>query len=310
MIGNRSLIAKADLALSDLLTSGGALVASQARRLIRTLIDKSVVMPSMTVIPQKAPQHRIERARFGSRVLRAGSEAQALTKADRAKLDLAKVELNAQLFKAEVRLDNETLEDSIEGGNLKNTVIALLSERISLDMDEMIVKGDTASGDPFLAKFDGLIKLASVNTVNNASAILSKTTLKNMIRAMPSEFMRNRGKMRFWVSTDTETEYRDGLASRATGLGDLFLQQDISARYSGIPILDVPVFPEDLGGGNDEGVVLMLEPKNAHAGIWRRVTMETDKDISAGVMIIVVSIRFDAKYADPTAVVKAINVKV
>lgn len=310
MTKNRSLIRKADMMVQDLINDGGYLVPAQAQRFIRTLIDESVLMPMATVVPMRSHTQLIEKIRFASRILRAATEGQALSAADRAKPDLDKEELQAQLFKAEVRLTNEVLEDSIERGNLRNTVMEIMAERAGLDMDEIIANGDTTSADPFLAKFDGIIKQASVNVVSNGSNALSKTTFKNLLKAMPSEFLRNKRRMRFLTSVDAEIDYRDTTNARETVLGDRYLEQDVPISYNGVPVMDVPVFPETLGGGNDETVVLLTDPKNMHVGIWRRIQMETDRDISAGVWIAVATLRFDVRFAEPKATAKATEVRV
>jgi HK97 family phage major capsid protein len=308
MIGNRTLIQKADLTVQDMINDGGYLQPAQAQAFIRTLIDRSTVMPLSTVVPMRAPTQRLEKLRFGSRVLRAGTEAQALGQNDRAKPDLELEELNAQLFKAEVRLNNEVLQDSIEGGRLRETIMATLGERISLDMDEVIVNGDTASADPFLAKFDGIMKQAAANVVNNGGNLVSRTLWKDMLKAMPSEFLRNKRLMRFLVSVDTEIEYRDSVAARETNVGDAFLQGDAPASYGGVPILDVPVIRQDLGVGNNRTEALLTDPKNVNVGVWRRIEMETDKDITAGELIIVATLRFDARLAENRATVKGIDI--
>ena len=116
--------------------------------------------------------------------------------------------------------------------------------------------------------------------------------------------------MRFVTSFDSETDYRDSLADRATAVGDRFLLEGVPATYSGIPMVGVPVFPENLGGGNDETEMLLLDPKNVNVGFWRRIEWESDKDIVAGELIIVVSLRMDVKFAFEPAVVKVINLKV
>ena len=56
--------------------------------------------------------------------------------------------------------------------------------------------------------------------------------------------------------------------------------------------------------------MLLTDPKNINVGIWRQVRLETDKDISEGVVKIVATLRFDFKYVEETAVVKATHVKV
>jgi hypothetical protein len=72
----------------------------------------------------------------------------------------------------------------------------------------------------------------------------------------------------------------------------------------------VPLFPENLGPGNNATSILLTDPKNINIGIWRNIRVETDKLVSEGVLIIVATLRFDVKFAEESAVVKAINVKV
>ena len=309
IMDNRTLLEKADMALSDLL-SGGDLVSAQAKKFIRLLIQESVILQLASVRPMKSKKQLIEKIRFGSRILRAGSEATPLSTGDRVKPDTSKVELDAKLFKAEVHLNNEVLEDNIEQGSLRQTVMELMGEAISRDMDEVIVQGDTGSADSFLAQFDGMLAAATSNLVPGGGNALASDDLKGAIKAMPSEYIRNKKKLRFLTSVDAETDYRDTLSQRDTVAGDKFLENDAPIMYSGIPLLDVPLFPENLGGGNNETNVILTDPKNIAVGIWRKITMETDKDISAGVLKIVASLRFDFKYVEETAVVKVTAVTV
>jgi len=310
ILDNRTILEKADLALSDLTTGGGLLQPAQAQKFIRILIDESVILKQGTVVPMKSPKQLVEKIRFASRILRPGAEATALPAADRSRPDLTKTELDAQLFKAEVRLNNEVLEDSIERGELRQTIMQLMAEAISRDMDEVIIQGDTTSADLFLATLDGILKQATSNVVDAVNATTNKTIFKDMLKSMPSEFLRNKRMLRFYTSVDSEIDYRDSLADRATPMGDRRLEQDDQVFYSGVPVVDVPLFPEDLGGGNDTTNVLLTDPKNINVGIWRNIRVETDKDISEGVLVIVATLRFDVKFAEETAVVKTINVKV
>lgn len=305
---NRTLLEKADLALSDLL-SGGELVAAQAKKFVRLLIKESAILSIASVRPMKSKKQLVEKIRFASRILRAGTEATPLPEGDRSKPDLSKVELDAKLFKAEVWLDNEVLEDNIEQGSLRQTVMELMGEAISRDMDEVVIQGDLTSGDVFLAQFDGMLAGATSNVVAGGGNPLDSDDLKGAIKAMPTEFIRSKKRLRFLTSVDAETDYRDTLSGRATVAGDRFLADDAPIMYSGIPLSDVPLFPEDLGGG-DETNVILVDPKNLMIGIWRKITLETDKDISAGILKIVASLRFDFKYVEETAVVKVTAVTV
>lgn len=311
---NRTLLEKADLALSDLLTDGGLLTTEQAKKFIRILIKRAVIMPMATVDPMKSPKKELNKIRFAGRVLRAGDPGVALGVADRSKPDLGpKVTLDTQLFKAEVRLNNETLEDNIEQGNLKNTVMQELAKAASRDMEEVTLQGDTTSTDPFLAKFDGIIKQATSNLVNGGSTSLHKGTLRDCFKAMPSEFLVNKMDMVFLTSVDAEIDYRDSIANRQTPGGDnalgAFAASAGDVAYTGVPVKAIPLMPENLGAGT-ETVVLFTDPKNINYGIHREIRMETDKDISAGEIIIVITMRFDVKFAHEPAVVKATAVTV
>lgn len=310
LMDNRSILEKADLALSDLTSSGGILQPAQAAKFMRIMIKESKVLGMSTVVPMRSPKQLIEKIRFSGRVLRAGSEANALAVGDRAKPNLSKVELDAQLFKAEVRLDNEVLEDSIERGELRNTIMQLMAESISRDIDEVLVQGDTASSDLFLAKFDGLLKQATSHVVDAASATTNKGIFRDMLKAMPSEFLRNKLELRYLTSVNAEIDYRDSLADRQTPGGDRHLETNDEVEYTGVPVVPVPLFPENIGTSSLCTDIVLTDPKNLNVGIWRNIRIETDKLVSEGVLLIVATLRFDFKFAEELAVVKAINVKV
>ena len=195
---NREFLHKADLALGDLTTGGGLLQPAQAARFMRILIKEAVIMRMAAVVPMRSPKQLIEKIRFGSRVLRPGSEATALSAGDRSAPDLSKVELDAQLYKAEVRLSDEILEDSIERAQLRQTVMTLMAERIALDSDELTANGDTGSADAFLATLNGIRAQATSNVVNAGGVVTNKTVFRDMLKTMPSEFLRNKRAMWFF----------------------------------------------------------------------------------------------------------------
>lgn len=297
------------MALSDL-TSGGLLVPAQAQKFIRILIEEAKVMKLATVTPMKSHTQEINKIKFGSRILRAAAEGVALPEADRAKPTTSKVTLVARPFKAQVNLTYEVLEDSIEQDTLKQTVMQLMGEAIARDVDEVLVRGDTASSDTFLAQFDGILKSSTSNVVNAGTVPLTKTILRDMLKTMPSPFLRDKSALRFLTSVDAEIDYRDSLSNRQTATGDKALDGAAPVGYSGVPLIDIALFPENLGGATNETDVILTDPKNINVGIWRNIMIETDKNIEAGKVIIVASMRMDMKYIEETATVKAVGIKV
>ncbi len=306
---NRTLLEKADLALADLTAGGGILLPAQAQKFMRLLIKQSVLMQLATVVPMASPKHQLSKIKFGSRILRPGQEATALAAADRARPDLSFLELDARLFKAEVHLSDEVLEDNIERGELRQTILEMIAEAAGRDMEEVIINGDTASADAFLATMDGLLKQTTSHVVDAAGVAINKNLLRDMLKSLPSEYLRDKKQMAFLTSVDAELDYRNTLADRATVGGDRFIEEDTPALYSGVPVKPVPLFPENLGQANNRTVALLCNPKNVHVGIWRQIRLESFRDVSAGVLRVVATLRFDAKFAEEPGVAKLINIQ-
>jgi HK97 family phage major capsid protein len=308
MEDNRDIIQKADFLLAQL-APGGLLVPAQADRFIRLAIDASVLLSEMTRVNMRAPKELREKIRYGSRTLRKGTEATALPEPLRSRPDTEKIELDAQLVKAETRVSFEALEDSIERGTFAETVQQTMAERISLDLEDLSINGDVTSTDPLLKTLDGFLVQATSNIALAGQATLARPIFKDAMKTMPSEFRRDKRSMRFITADEATIDYQESLGDRQTVMGDGHVSGMTIAPWQGIPIMDVPVFPVDQGGGNDETSMLLTDPGNMLFGVWRNIRVDTDRDVIAGVFIIVVSARVDFLYAHEPAVVKTTGIK-
>ncbi|MGZ7259879.1 phage major capsid protein, partial [Streptococcus pyogenes] len=65
-----------------------------------------------------APQRKINKIGFGSRILRPATSGVALTQGQRSKPDLSQVLINTDEVIAEVRIPYDVIEDNIERGNV------------------------------------------------------------------------------------------------------------------------------------------------------------------------------------------------
>jgi hypothetical protein len=251
------------------------------------------------------------------------------------KPDFSYVELDARLFKAEIDLSDETLEDSVERGELRQTIMELITEAIGRDMEEVLIMGDLQSPDKYLAQLDGILVQTVSHVVDAGGEKLTKDILFDTIRALPSEYLRVKKSLSFLTSVDAELGYRNTLAERATIGGDKWLETDVPVMYSGIPIRSIPLFPENLpapvlpsdpgpppaaaGAGaapaptppvpRDRTTIILANPKNIQVGIWRKVRIETWRDVSAGVLRVVATLRFDVKWADELGTAKILNLR-
>ncbi len=302
---NRSLLQKADLAIADL-TSGGLLLTQQVDKFFEIMIKQAVLTSMVSVSPMRGPVHRFDKTRFGSRVLKPGTEATALPVAYRSKPDLCYIELSSSLLKAEARMSEEVLEDQIEHETFQSTVLQMLGKAVARDLDFLLAQGDTTSGDALLAVFDGFIKQATTNVVSAGGVKLNKAVLRDMIKTMPDEFANE--PLTYITNRQAKIDYKDSLADRATPLGDSNVAANGDVTFQDYKIVTVPEFPNNLGTGTNETRVLLCDPKNMLMGVQREIKVKMAEDIVAGQFIIVVSLRVAAKYMHEPAVVKATGV--
>lgn len=312
MLPNKSLIQKADLALSELQSNGGALPEAKAKQFVEIMIKKGVLSSMARVVPMASYQQTIDKIRFASRIMRAGAAGVALSEADRSKPELSKVTLDAKLWKAEVQLDDEILEDNIEGEELQDHIVALVAERMGADTDDIVINSDSTDATlaPELRLFDGILKSVTTNTVAAGGTVLTKDVLKQTRKAMPIEFQQNPAEMKFMTSVNAVTEYGDGVADRMTGLGDAALQNAGQIRYMATEVMGIPYWPENLGGGSDETALVLTHPKNLLIGLWRKVRIEMERSARHGTNILVASVRMHFKFEHEPAVVKTTGIKV
>jgi len=302
-------VQKADTALADLSggSNGGLLNTEQSNIFFRKIIDQPTIVNEARTVSMSSPKREINKVGFGTRILRTGFESardpRNLVVADRAKPTTGKVTLDTKEFLAEVRLPYEVLEDNVERQNFSDTVMELIAERVALDIEELVLLGDTNTvGDVYLASLDGVLKNVATNgaTVNANGASISKTLFRDSNKAMPDRFLRQKQSMRFYTSVDNETQYRDTLADRQTGLGDSLITGMAPVYAFGTPVAPVALMPSDQ--------ILFLDPKNILVGFHREVMVETDKIIQERVYLIVVTLRMDVKIEESEATVLVQNV--
>lgn len=323
MAENAELIKKADMALSDLSSNGGLLNPEMTDTFLRTLIDSPTIINQCRTVTMNAPTRKINKIGFGSRILKVapqgsqpyaaddGTNDRYLPAASRSAPTTSQIQLDTKEVMAEVHIPYEVLEDNIEGGNigagpqgspggLHSTLVSMIAERAALDLEELLLLGDSGSGDPYLALLDGWLKRSTAHVVNAGGATINKDIFKAGIKAMPDKYLRNRASLVNFISVDNETEYRDTYAQRQTSLGDTMLQGANELRVFGTSIQSVPLMPESKG--------LMTNPLNLIFGIQRRITMEYDKDIRARTFIIVLTARVANQIEETDAVVAYQNI--
>ncbi len=308
----KDLIRKADLAISDLRNDGGILLPEQSNKFLRKIIDAPRITKDARTIFMPRPEKEINKIGFGQRVLRAARNSttqrngpypiggRALTEAERAKPDLGRITLSTSEVIAEIRLPYETLEDNIEKEAMQDTILSLLADRVALDVEELVIRGDKDSADPYLALQDGVLALAESNVVNHGGEGMSVDLFKNMAKALPTQYLDMLGRYKTYVAPYREIDYRATVAQRQTNLGDAIISGSKAPTIMGVPIAGAAMVPLDQA--------ILTIPENIIVGYQRRINLEFDRDISERVYIIVLTMRIAVGIEEEDMIVKAVNI--
>jgi len=321
MSDNKTLLDKADLALSDL-ASSGKLNPEQSSTFTRLLIEGPNMLNEGLIRfePMRASSKKIEKINFGKRILRAMTEGTALDTAAvdgtfnalteataRAKPTFSTTTLTAVEVGAEVRLTYDTVEDAIDNataasnnvantgpGGLHQVIIEMLAPRVGQDLQDLAINGDTSlsATDPYLATLDGWVENARDNgsTVDVEGATISKAMLKSGLLTLPNQYKDDMSALYHFVSKNNKIEYADTLADRATGLGDRYLTDDQAAPYMGTKVFGAAKMADTEG--------LLTHPKNLIFGMHRDISIEFDKLITSRQYVIMVTMRIDFEMED------------
>ena len=176
---NKVLIQKADMALADL-APGGILAVKQTTKFFRVALKKNVLTSKVRAPTMTNPTEEHPKILWTQRVLQPATSGVALGVAQRSKPTFDKMTLTSQLAKGEVHYPREMLEDQIERGSLRGTLTNFMGEKISTDLEDLLINGDTASADSWLVHLDGLLKLATSNVLPGAAATLSAGILRDL----------------------------------------------------------------------------------------------------------------------------------
>jgi hypothetical protein len=299
-LSTKQIIEKADIAVDDLIDHGGYLNPIQSDTFIRMLIDQPTLLNDIRVVPMNAPTMDINKIGFANRLLQA-SPGSGVALAAGSAPTTDKVSLVTKEVMAQVNIPYDVLEDNIERNRMDSTIMDMITEHASLDLEELVILGDHDSIDPYIATTDGVLVLATSNPLvyDTPPSQYDYTIFKDGILTMPTKYLRNRSALRFYTPHLIETEYNAQLGSRETGLGDTRLIEDYATKLKsfGVPIVPVALMPDTN--------YIFTNPKNIILGVQRKIQIERDKDITKRLYMIVLTMRIDIQIEEVDAVVVA-----
>ena len=310
----------------DSLLSGGLKAMEQLDKFIRVIEERSPVLEEATLRKMNsfeteisaidAPRGYLYPGRVGADKIIPGEEGtDEFTVVSQGNV------LNAQEFVMVVSIDFNTLEDTIEGPDFEQTVTELMANAASLDLETVFLRGDTSltipSGNPLLKTLDGWIKKAANKvygyTHDGASPDFDPNgsdfpidMFAAMEEAMPKRYLTPREELRFYVDWETYAAYRDIIAGRETSLGDEALLGRGELSYDGIPVRHVPSLDDETATGLTGKQALLARPASMVWGVFREITVESDRRPRERVVEHVLTFRGDCTYSDVNSAVAAL----
>jgi len=295
------------------LAAGGLLTTSQADRFIDLSLDQSVMLKDARVVRMRSAVMELDKIATSGRVSQLKSEGVAPESLSEPAF--SKVTLTAVDIITPFEITMEALEDSIERGELEETVIGVMARQTATDLEELAIQGDTDSSDDFLKGLDGWRVLgAEGQVVDLAGATLDKGGLSAMYKALPDRYKRNHRDLRYYFAPGSVQDWHDTFADRGGVASDEALLSGAVPPYMGVPVVSVANIPTDQEGvmGYENGGNLtygFLTPRqNLVFGIHRDVRIDKDKDILRGVNIYTITTRVAVELEEPDALVVAVNV--
>ena len=306
-------IAKATVALSDL-NSGGLLAVQQDNTFIDLLRERSVLLDRVRYESMRGPTQEFNKRAFSKGNLKLASQDPAATtpyagrefeESLKSKPTLSKVTLQVVETMAQIEFPYEVVEDNIERGMFTEFVMREFRDAIGVDMEDILINGDTASGDTTLKIRNGVRKLTTTNIVDAGGAALSSEQVKRVLKQLPTRYSSDRKNYLLFANKNAALDYQFELLSKATGYGDRMLTADVISAGGFMGAGGVTIIPTDLMDGVTDA--LFLNPKNVVIGFHRDLQFEMDKDIEKRVFKVVATARFDIKLIEEEAVVKVTN---
>ena len=175
-----------------------------------------------------------------------------------AKIGFGKAELKAHKLKAKTFIDDDDLEDNIEGEQFQTTLLSMMGNQIGEDLEAIALYGNTEldyDEQPLYHTYDGwitnsTIELASSEMNSSNDFNVHDNTIEALfdaiIRAQKPRIRQSTLMNRFaiYVPFEVEDAYRNLLKSRNTTLGDSMQTGNGPLMYKKYPIKYAPILDD------------------------------------------------------------------
>jgi len=309
---NRKLweaIKKGDISVADLISNGGYLPTEMENNFLLKVYDSTPFLQSIRRVDMTAPKRRINKIGINGNFLNvAPASGTALDASKRSKVFTEYVELTTSELIGSMYIPYDVIEDNLERGALEDTIFTnILPQKISRDLEKLIIQGNTSSSDNLLKALNGVIaQLTAANgnivSFDQVTGIPSIKMFEAFLEELPWEYRELHQALRFIVHYSTVDRFVYEWMERLTAGGDAQIDTDHLAAHGfrGIPLMPTSRIPVTNG--------ILTVPNNIIMGVQRGIQFETARDIEARVIIVVVTMRVAVGIEETDAAVLATGI--
>lgn len=294
---------------------------AQANRFIDMVIDETVLMKQVRVVRVNRNKGEVNRLDLGSIVTEGASTT---SRASTHTPTESVMTYDTEKYRSAFDLKTDFLEDNLERESVRDTILGMFTKRIGVDVelaaiegDDDLTTGDTQSAEAnLLGVNDGFSKILNAN-VPNAQIVdcggkaPSKWLYYAMKRRIPSRYRAAKPDYVWVVPSGPADKWVLDWADRNTAGGDTVLRTGQVPGPWGIPMLEVPLMPEDLAfgsAGTDGSEIWLMPLANLVYFVQRDITIEWERRPRQDMWEATIHFRADFEIENPEMCIIAKNV--
>jgi len=297
----------------------GILRPEQARRFIDYVWDATTLAQDGRRVTMRANTMELEKVNVGERVIRAA--AQAVGDYTNAGATFSKVELTTKKIRLDWEVSAEALEDNIEGAQLEDHIVRLMTNAFGNDIEDLAINGTGAGSDSFLSIMEGFVNRVKTDgdaheaVVTVADNTWSTDAMQKIILAMPRKYRALKSNLKFYAGTDAFQGIIKNNGTLADAVAEAFANRPAgtaanrqayldgagqtfggarTTRVLGIDVQEVPYYPA--------GYVDLTFPQNRVWGFQRDITVNREYKPKKDTVEYTVFVRFGLQWEEQDAI--------
>lgn len=226
--------------------------------------------------------YEIARLGFGNRVLTGVdlTDENGNVKSDVVAIpQSAKNKLIAVFIRGLFSVEDRELRRNLEKNEIVQTLMKEFAKQAAIDLEDLIVYGDTTSSDPLLKLTDGLVKKASnyiyKDDVTDATDI--EQVFDSLIESIPAEYYENPSDWVFYVPFKQFRAYKAKLRARGTNLGDQAQIGIDNIAYDNYVVKHSSALDRHAKNGSMGEMVMLQNKKNMLWGVLDQLSVEESR---------------------------------